>query len=235
MEDRKKYEYRRDVAASRIRELLDYCPENGFFTWRKRPCNRVKIGDVAGRLHKSGTRVINIDGAAYSAGRLAWLCAHGEWPKHIIRYIDGNQDNNRVENLRDTAATTLGLKYDGGKFEQCVETKEQNVRNYYKNFSLKKSFGIDLAEYQRMFVEQKGCCATCDKPETGKDNNGRVKWLAVDHDHENGAVRGLLCENCNKALGLIGDNVATLRAAIRYLERHKGETKIIPLRLVKET
>jgi hypothetical protein len=232
-----KYNYQRNLTAERLRELLDYDAKSGKFFWRKRPCNRIKIGDLAGRIGASGCRTIQLDGKFYAAGRLAWLYVNGEWPKHIIRYLNKDQDDNRIENMRDTAAVTLGLKHDGGKFVQSVQTKEENVRNYYKNFFLKKTFGIDLAEYQRKFVEQKGCCAICEKPETGLDNKGRMKWLAVDHDHTlQGAesVRDLLCEKCNKALGLIGDDVDILRSAIRYLERHKKVEKVTPLHLVKE-
>ena len=60
-------------------------------------------------------------------------------------------------------------------------------------------------------------CAVCRNPETTLGNNGRIKNLAVDHDHITGRVRGLLCNNCNRALGLLRDDREVLQRAIDYL------------------
>lgn len=76
---------------------------------------------------------------------------------------------------------------------------------------LKYNYGISIAEYDRMEVEQGGRCAVCRRPPT----RGR---LHVDHDHVSGAVRRLLCGNCNRALGLLGDNPEVARRAAAYLE-----------------
>lgn len=232
---KRKYQYQTGLTCERLKEVLRYEPETGKFFWLTRPCNRVRVGDQAGRLVKTGHRTIQVDGRYYSAGRLAWLCVHGEWPKHILRYLNKNQDDNRVENMRDTAAVTLGLRHDGGKFEQTSETKEENVRNYYKNFFLKKTFGIDLAEYQRMFIAQDGKCGICFCAETDLDNKGRIKWLAVDHCHSSGKVRGLLCGACNKAIGLLKEDANVFRSAMTYLEKHSDVEKVVPLRIVKES
>lgn len=89
----------------------------------------------------------------------------------------------------------------------------------YKDKQLQKDFAISLSDYQRMFVEQKGVCAICARAET-EERNGKVKWLAVDHDHSTGEVRALLCHACNKAIGLFGDSVEFLTAAIAYLKRY---------------
>ena len=79
-----------------------------------------------------------------------------------------------------------------------------------------RKFGITLEDYQRMFESQNGCCAICgtDKPTGHGKKNGR---LSVDHDHETGFVRGLLCTNCNIALGGFFDNIDYLKKAIDYL------------------
>lgn len=70
-----------------------------------------------------------------------------------------------------------------------------------------------------MLSIQGGVCAICKKPERHRSNGPKVKRLAVDHDHTTGEVRGLLCNNCNRALGLFGDDVTALQAAIDYLSR----------------
>lgn len=69
---------------------------------------------------------------------------------------------------------------------------------------LKHKYGITAADYQRMFEKQNGCCAICGKIETSHNQWG-LKRLAVDHDHETGRVRGLLCSNCNTRLGHLED------------------------------
>lgn len=61
---------------------------------------------------------------------------------------------------------------------------------------------------------QSGVCAICG-PWTGR--NGRTKSLAVDHDHRTGKVRGLLCSDCNRILGVWRDNPAVFERAARYL------------------
>lgn len=76
---------------------------------------------------------------------------------------------------------------------------------------MQRRYGITPARYAAMLKEQDGRCAICDQPA------GRRR-LAVDHKHETGKIRGLLCTGCNTALGLFGDNTAVLRAAIQYLK-----------------
>ena len=71
-----------------------------------------------------------------------------------------------------------------------------------------------------MFTAQNGLCAICQQPET-KQRNGKKFELAVDHDHETGAVRALLCSHCNYALGYFKDSPDLLLAAIAYLQKYK--------------
>ena len=81
--------------------------------------------------------------------------------------------------------------------------------------------GIDASRYQEMLREQNGVCAICHKLEKHKDGlSGKSKDLAVDHDHNTGAVRALLCSACNTALGLFRDDPALLDAAKAYLHKH---------------
>lgn len=86
-----------------------------------------------------------------------------------------------------------------------------------KNADLKKSFGITIEEYNAILEKQKGVCAICGEKETAKGNGGIVRNLAVDHDHETGEIRGLLCSNCNNGLGRFKDSPNLLTNAIDYL------------------
>jgi hypothetical protein len=89
----------------------------------------------------------------------------------------------------------------------------------YKGYSLKQGYGISLETYNEMLQEQGNVCAICGKPEQVVAR-GRVKALAVDHDHTTGEIRGLLCQACNKALGLLQDDVSLFEKSIQYLERN---------------
>lgn len=86
-----------------------------------------------------------------------------------------------------------------------------------KDSKLKRAYGIGYAEYLTMFEAQNGCCAIC-----GTDDTGGRKAFHVDHCHDTGKVRGLLCGNCNSGIGNLRDDVGLLRRAIDYLESTKG-------------
>lgn len=99
--------------------------------------------------------------------------------------------------------------YKTSKCKNCL-------RRYNKDFNLKLDFGISLEQYEDILIDQLGVCAICNKKEPVKN-----KRLAVDHCHTSGKIRGLLCSNCNLALGHFKDNVQFLANAISYLESNK--------------
>lgn len=95
------------------------------------------------------------------------------------------------------------------------KTKYDNDPDYrasYRNSKLKHKYGIDIDEYEALMQLQAGGCAICG----GLHSKGLN--LVVDHDHQTGEVRGLLCDKCNSGIGLFGDDITKLRLAIRYLE-----------------
>jgi len=77
---------------------------------------------------------------------------------------------------------------------------------------LRRRFGMSLDDYRAMLELQRGGCAICGRPEPEGGS------LHVDHDHETGAVRGLLCFRCNGALGNLDEDVDRLADAIAYLD-----------------
>lgn len=84
----------------------------------------------------------------------------------------------------------------------------------------RRKYGINYADYAALLEAQKGVCACCGRPET-KMQFGSIRMLSVDHDHETGKVRGLLCGNCNNGIGYFGnDRPDLLRAAADYLDRY---------------
>lgn len=88
-----------------------------------------------------------------------------------------------------------------------------------KEIDLKKNFGISLEYYYDLLEKQKEVCALCKRRETKVDGRSGLPFaLAVDHCHKTGKVRGLLCMKCNRALGLLEDNIDVLETAITYLK-----------------
>ena len=85
-----------------------------------------------------------------------------------------------------------------------------------------RAAGVDAARYQEMLREQGGVCAICAQPERAPDKaSGKTKDLAIDHCHATGAIRALLCSNCNRGLGLFNDDVALLAKAQSYVLYHR--------------
>lgn len=101
---------------------------------------------------------------------------------------------------------------------QRVYRKSESGKRSFRNSSLKKTFGITLDDYESMLDGQNSVCAICGKPEsTIHSVTKQVQNMAVDHCHETGKIRGLLCSKCNTGLGSFKDSKKLLQAAINYL------------------
>ena len=86
--------------------------------------------------------------------------------------------------------------------------------------NLKHKYGVDLDWYTKKFEEQNNSCAICEST-INKTTGAREFWnFSVDHCHKTGKVRGILCNNCNRALGLLMDSPTLLRKAANYVETH---------------
>ena len=96
-----------------------------------------------------------------------------------------------------------------------TQAKPRNKQRIWEN-KLQYRYGITKEDYNYLFTKQKGCCAIC-----GTDNpsskSKKHKYFSVDHCHQTGKVRGLLCATCNSAIGLLGDCPATISKASLYL------------------
>jgi hypothetical protein len=85
---------------------------------------------------------------------------------------------------------------------------------------LKRLYGITVEDYYRMLDEQGGGCAVCGAKTPGMrhySKNGRIEKFRVDHCHATGRVRGLLCNSCNRAIGLIRDDPEIASRIADYL------------------
>jgi len=90
-------------------------------------------------------------------------------------------------------------------------------RKYAAASERERNYGISEKQYEALLKSQHGLCKICQRPERvikGRD----VAALAVDHDHATGGIRGLLCDRCNRGIGLLGDDSKRLLQASNYLE-----------------
>jgi hypothetical protein len=91
---------------------------------------------------------------------------------------------------------------------------EQNTR-------LEQVFNISLEDYNNRRIAQGNMCAICGREESAMTISGKKQNLAVDHCHKTGKIRGLLCLNCNTALGQFQDNKVFLKNALKYIIKHE--------------
>jgi len=93
--------------------------------------------------------------------------------------------------------------------------REKAIR-YNTKSKLKNRYGMEIEQYDLMVVAQNNLCAICNQPQARRN-------LAVDHCHQTNRVRGLLCDKCNLALGLINDNLDVVESIKRYLTLHTSK------------
>lgn len=103
--------------------------------------------------------------------------------------------------------------------KQCVVCKQEGDRKSNlkasKKYQVKTKYGLSMEEVQQLYEAQGHKCAIC---QYGFDSTYKTQ---IDHCHETGNVRGLLCINCNWLLGKSQDNPTLLREAANYLEKSK--------------
>ena len=91
------------------------------------------------------------------------------------------------------------------------ERNKNKARQYGWEYQLRTQYSITKEDYETILSSQIGCCAIC----KGKC----TRRFAVDHDHNTGKIRGLLCNKCNRGLGLFLDNPNYLEAAAKYIKQ----------------
>lgn len=103
--------------------------------------------------------------------------------------------------------------YSAGRCKPCYRIAHPRTPEARQRERL-QPYGLTPAQYAAMLAAQGGRCAICRAEPTDAD-----RMLDVDHDHQTGAIRGLLCGGCNGGLGLLGDDPDRLAAAAAYLRR----------------
>lgn len=105
---------------------------------------------------------------------------------------------------------------DGVVENKARYAREWNAKNG-RAWRMERTFGITVEDYDKMLADQGGICAICGGPPRG--SGGANGFFHVDHCHDTGAVRGLLCGPCNVGIGALGDDIKRVARALEYLRR----------------
>lgn len=129
-----------------------------------------------------------------AADQRAWRAANPERARGLQRaWRERNPGANEAKNRR------------------WAEANPETLAAAKRDSDLRRLYGISAADYDAMFESQRGLCAVCERPPG-------ARRLHVDHDHATGAVRGLLCSNCNTAIGKLREDPVVFARAVSYLE-----------------
>lgn len=116
------------------------------------------------------------------------------------------------KSCKDCGSTSRALKAPGPRCATCLRAlKEAQKRAAHGRWIL-KTYGLTLEQYEALYEAQGGVCYICRRA------TGKVRRLAVDHDHKTGYVRGLLCKPCNSILAHLRDSQDAARRIYDYLE-----------------
>ena len=135
---------------------------------------------------------------------------HDKHKEELKDYLKKWRDNNQeyIKNYRETHK------------EESKKYRDEH-KNEMKEYNLKRNYGITKEHFEEIYNNQDGKCFICDISEKElKDKNSA--GLAIDHDHKTGKIRGLLCHNCNKGLGLLKDDPNILKKGIDYLLKEQS-------------
>jgi hypothetical protein len=215
-----------ELTFEQLDEVIAYDPDAGTFTWKISTGKNIKAGVPAGAWKGSRNKstgdvkqylYIIYLGREMTASRVAWLFYYREWPTKIVQFIDGDNTNFKISNLKLAMFESRRVAQDG-RIKHRMSTEAS------RHYGLKRHYGITMTEYTEMYNSQHGKCAICGNPETTK-LHGKIRDLSVDHCHTTGKVRQLLCNACNHILGEAKENVKILLAAAAYIEKHSAKSE----------
>lgn len=102
---------------------------------------------------------------------------------------------------------------------QAWNKHQNNKKDYHKNYRLQTKYGLSLEQFNEMYEHQSGQCAICSA-------DVAPNKICVDHDHNTGRVRQLLCHNCNVILGHCFENPSILIKCVDYLNANLQENNL---------
>ena len=155
----------------------------------------------------------------------AWLEANREHHTNYCRaYYKVNKERINARNKAYFLAHIEQARASHQAYYRAHKTQILNQQHDYNQAhpelihkrTLKISFNLTPDDYDNLLKRQNGRCAICGATRPGH----KRRYFSIDHDHETGKIRGLLCGYCNPGLGHFKDDVTLLRKAVTYLENH---------------
>jgi hypothetical protein len=195
----------------------------------------LSIGDfvwLKGQKYKDIYKIIKME-YCIGTGKRFWRVFINDKNNNII-YKDGIKnfylakkqcvDCKKYKNLNNFY---FANKRTGILTSTCKECNKKRATNFgrkhpekRKNSYLKHKYGITLEQHKQMLKESNGLCEICGKEEIRKGIKGKVINLSIDHNHQSGKIRGLLCQNCNSSLGALKEDIKILENMINYLKKY---------------
>ena len=136
------------LTQERLKEVLNYDPETGVFTWKNPSKYKTQLRGKNASWKTHGYTKIGIDGKRHYAHRLAWLYVYGEWPSDEVDHIDRDRSNNRIKNLRcvsrsintfnsgkrkDNTSGARGVCWDKSRDRWLARLRSKHI-GYFKDF-----------------------------------------------------------------------------------------------------
>lgn len=145
--------------------------------------------------------------------------------------IEGNRERANARSRAHYAANRAAANerrkahYRANREQTLANAKAKHAENpeVAREAKYLRQYGLTILQVDEMLSAQKGECATCCRDITGwttRRDGRRQPNFVVDHNHNTGAVRELLCAQCNTLIGLAGENPTVLESVIAYLRKH---------------
>jgi hypothetical protein len=189
-------------------------PVAAFSAGRSR-CRACRVAETAAyrKAHPGQRKNSPETGSAYRAANREKLSAQNKiWH---AKHHDEQLAKRKAWYAKNRDGQLVKMKaYHAANREKILARRKANPRKILA-WRLGHEYGLSLEAYETMLTSQGGACAIC---------RTQMKNPHVDHDHQTGNVRGLLCFRCNPAVGLFRDNAVVIRSAAEYLEKVREET-----------
>jgi len=147
--------------------------------------------------------------------------------KPVAEFTKDSSRGDRLSSKCKVCAGKISAKWALENSERRCKTRQihngiPSVQRHNKDKKLRSLYGISIDDYDKMLTEQGGVCLNCGGSEIAV-RGGKTLALAVDHDYFEGKlrVRGLLCGNCNRLVGICQEDISILEKTIVYLKKYK--------------
>lgn len=141
-------------------------------------------------------------------------------PQPLENFAKNKRNKDKLQSRCRTCTSSDSKNHHKKNIDKIRQYKKEYNKKHpskRKELNLKNKFGISLEIYNNMLLTQNNCCSIC------KINILKVKkQFAVDHDHNTGKIRDLLCNDCNALLGFCKESINILSEAINYIKKHSS-------------